>query len=125
MYWILPPMTEEQYCDHVAHCERLLELKAPGRYLFTPQRSVPSVKPELADFLYIRVGRDIVAYHIVIGTNRAFDPGGGVCERSSHRATSQARCVGWQCLYQPETIELTDPIPGPHHINFGQLNDRH
>ena len=112
MYWILPPMTEEQYRDHVAHCERLLELKAPGRYLFTPQRSVPSVKPELADFLYLRVGKDIVAYHIVIGTNGAFDP---------HTSAS----IGWQCLYQPETIELTDPIPGPHHINFGQLNDRH
>jgi hypothetical protein len=115
MNWLLPPLTEADFREHLAACENLSSRVAAeddsrragdcARYTFTPQRSEPGLKPQAGDHLFVRVEDDVVGWHHVIGTNRAFEPDG------------RTPC-GWQVLYNAQFHELDDYVPAPRYPNF-------
>ena len=124
--WLLPPLTEPEFRDHLGRCEELLAHNRQDengdradrgdcrRFLFSSQHLQPAVRPQAGDHLFIRVAHpghvaDVVGWHHVIGTNRRFSPEG------------RTR-LGWQVLYNPTFHELANPVPGPLDRSFRTWN---
>lgn len=113
-------MTEAEYRAHLAQAAAYVarnetkpgtERAWAGEMMhvpFTKQYAQPSCRPMPGDHVFIRVGRDIVAWQHTSGTNRCFEPG-------------TRRPIGWQALLVPVIHELDEPITGPKHEQFGTI----
>lgn len=118
-------MTNSAFVAHLDACEKLLDGSQVGgdrrgdgasqsysgqhaKFLFAPQRSEPGVRPQAGEHLFVRVGKEVVGWHHIIGTNRAFEADGRTPR-------------GWQVLYHPLFHELDEPLPAPSHKTFSTI----